>query len=75
MNIFEYELFLFKEDHFERENKLGENRDMAKFLQTLINDFIYAPGKADSQLIQRNIINLDPATIKRLKALGYLKWK
>ncbi len=67
------ELFIFNEKPLEKTEISKGNKDSVKFLQTLIDDFISTPGKAESQEVQRNKINLDPETIKRLKALGYIK--
>ncbi len=66
-------MFHLNEKPFENTELLKENTDVSKLLHSLIDDFISAPGKADSPEVQLNKINLDPETFKRLKALGYIK--
>lgn len=67
------ELYNIEEDPYEKDNIILKQPELTVFFQNLIDDFMNEPNIVDKSLIEKNKTRLSSETIKKLRALGYIK--
>jgi len=66
-------LYDLEKDPEEKINLVDEEKELAQFFQTLIDEFLKSPKEIETVYKKSTQIKLSPEAMRKLKSLGYIK--
>jgi len=67
------ELYDLENDPGEKTNLADKERELSRFFQTMIDEFLKSPKELESVYKKSTQIKLNPEAMRKLKSLGYIK--
>jgi len=67
------ELYDLENDPGEKTNLADKERELSRFFQTMIDEFLKSPKELESVYKKSTQIQLSPEALRKLKSLGYIK--